>query len=710
MIPQDTVNKILDSAQIVDVVSDFVSLKRRGANFIACCPFHNEKTPSFYVSPAKGIYKCFGCGKSGTAVGFVMEHENMTYVEALKYLARKYGIEVKEKEETPEEIAARQRSESLLLVLDYTEQFFQKSLDTPEGKSIGYAYFRSRGLEDATIRKYGLGWAPKAGNALATEALAKGYKEEFLTTTGVCIKRHDGSLCDKFYDRVIFPIHSVSGRVIGFGGRTLRSDYKTANIGKYVNSPQSEVYDKSSTLYGIYFAKSEIVRQNKCYLVEGYLDVLSMHQLGIANVVASSGTSLTIPQIRLIKKFTDNVTVMYDGDSAGIHAALRGIDLILKEGLNVRVVLIPDGDDPDSYSRKHSLEEVRSFLKSAEKDFIVFKTDLLLGQAGDDPLNKAGLINDITDTLALVPDQIKRAVYVQMTSQKFGISEDAIYSRITDTRQKMLENERKEAERERMRAEREETRVNANVAEANAGAPSEPLPVDYGEPVDSIDGGYIPEGYLPPEEVGEPAAEAPETPKVTSEEGILLENPVMAPSEKELLVLILKYGLETLDFETDSEYYDKNEKFTVADFIRDAIDGREFANTVYRRTYNEYFRLYDGDATLTQDDIIRKIMDGPDRVMATLTGDLTQDKYLLTVKNFADSMTSLSSFLVINVPRAILVYNSKIVRMQEIEISEKLNAMKHGECPEEEMMALLEKFQKTAALRKKITERLGRVQ
>lgn len=710
MIPQDTVNKILDSAQIVDVVSDFVSLKRRGANFIACCPFHNEKTPSFYVSPAKGIYKCFGCGKSGTAVGFVMEHENMTYVEALKYLARKYGIEVKEKEETPEEIAARQRSESLLLVLDYTEQFFQKSLDTPEGKSIGYAYFRSRGLEDATIRKYGLGWAPKAGNALATEALAKGYKAEFLTTTGVCIKRHDGSLCDKFYDRVIFPIHSVSGRVIGFGGRTLRSDYKTANIGKYVNSPQSEVYDKSSTLYGIYFAKSEIVRQNKCYLVEGYLDVLSMHQLGITNVVASSGTSLTIPQIRLIKKFTDNVTVMYDGDSAGIHAALRGIDLILKEGLNVRVVLIPDGDDPDSYSRKHSLEEVQSFLKSAEKDFIVFKTDLLLGQAGDDPLNKAGLINDITDTLALVPDQIKRAVYVQMTSQKFGISEDAIYSRITDTRQKMLENERKEAERERMRAEREEARVNANVAEANAGAPSEPLPVDYGEPVDGIDGGYIPEGYLPPEEVSEPAAEAPETPKVTSEEGILLENPVMAPSEKELLVLILKYGLETLDFETDSEYYDKNEKFTVADFIRDAIDGREFANTVYRRTYNEYFRLYDGDATLTQDDIIRKIMDGPDRVMATLTGDLTQDKYLLTVKNFADSMTSLSSFLVINVPRAILVYNSKIVRMQEIEISEKLNAMKHGECPEEEMMALLEKFQKTAALRKKITERLGRVQ
>ena len=362
MIPQDTVNKILDSAQIVEVISDFVSLKRRGANFIACCPFHNEKTPSFYVSPSKGIYKCFGCGKSGTAVGFVMEHESMTYVEALKYLAKKYGIEVKEKEDSPEEIAARQRSESLYLVMDFAEKFFQESLKTPEGRSIGYAYFRSRGLEDSTREKYGLGWSPKGGSVFSREALAKGYKEEFLTATGVSIKRNDGSLIDKFYDRVMFPIHSVSGRVIAFGGRTLRSDYKTANIGKYVNSPETEIYDKSRSLYGIYFAKSEISRQDKCFLVEGYLDVLSMHQLGITNVVASSGTSLTVPQIRLIKKFTSNVTIMYDGDAAGIHAALRGIGLILKEGMNVRVVLIPDGDDPDSYSRKHTLEEMLSLI------------------------------------------------------------------------------------------------------------------------------------------------------------------------------------------------------------------------------------------------------------------------------------------------------------------------------------------------------------
>ena len=446
MIPQDTVDKILDSAQIVDVISDFVSLKRRGANYIACCPFHNEKTPSFYVSPAKGIYKCFGCGKSGTAVGFVMEHESMTYVEALKYLARKYGIEVKEKEDSPEEIAARQRNESLLLVMDYTEQFFKDSLKTQEGRSIGYAYFRSRGLEDATIEKYGLGWSPKSGHALAEAALAKGYKEEFLTATGVCIKRNDGSLIDKFYDRAMFPIHSVSGRVIAFGGRTLRSDYKTANIGKYVNSPETEIYDKSRSLYGIYFAKSEISKLDKCYLVEGYLDVLSMHQLGITNVVASSGTSLTVPQIRLIKKFTDNVTIMYDGDAAGIHAALRGIGLILKEGLNVRVVLLPDGDDPDSYSQKHNLEEVQAFLQANEQDFIEYKTDLLLGQSGNDPLKKAELINDIADTIALIPDQIKRAVYVQSAAVKFGINEDALYARILNTRPKMIDDERKEAE------------------------------------------------------------------------------------------------------------------------------------------------------------------------------------------------------------------------------------------------------------------------
>lgn len=706
MIPQDTVDKILDSAQIVDVISDFVSLKRRGANYIACCPFHNEKTPSFYVSPAKGIYKCFGCGKSGTAVGFVMEHESMTYVEALKYLARKYGIEVKEKEDSPEEIAARQRNESLLLVMDYTEQFFKDSLKTQEGRSIGYAYFRSRGLEDATIEKYGLGWSPKSGHALAEAALAKGYKEEFLTATGVCIKRNDGSLIDKFYDRAMFPIHSVSGRVIAFGGRTLRSDYKTANIGKYVNSPETEIYDKSRSLYGIYFAKSEISKLDKCYLVEGYLDVLSMHQLGITNVVASSGTSLTVPQIRLIKKFTDNVTIMYDGDAAGIHAALRGIGLILKEGLNVRVVLLPDGDDPDSYSQKHNLEEVQAFLQANEQDFIEYKTDLLLGQSGNDPLKKAELINDIADTIALIPDQIKRAVYVQSAAVKFGINEDALYARILNTRQKMIDDERKEAERERMREERQ-ARANAGPqsAGANAGGQSIPLPEDYGEPAGD---GYM-DGQMEPVDVPVPADTAPAR---ANAGGVYLENPVMAPVERELLKFILVSGLDTMDFESDSEFYD-SEKTTAADFIRDAIEEHPFSNSLYARTFDEYFKLYDADATLGQDDIIRSLMNSPDREMASLVGDLVEEKYRLTVKNFSDAMTSQSSFLVIQVPKAIMVYNSKIVRSQELALAARLKELGRMEKTPETMAEeaeILVKFQKVVELRKKIVGKLGRVQ
>lgn len=680
MIPQDTVNKILDSAQIVEVISDFVSLKRRGANFIACCPFHNEKTPSFYVSPSKGIYKCFGCGKSGTAVGFVMEHESMTYVEALKYLAKKYGIEVKEKEDSPEEIAARQRSESLYLVMDFAEKFFQESLKTPEGRSIGYAYFRSRGLEDSTIEKYGLGWSPKGGSVFSREALAKGYKEEFLTATGVSIKRNDGSLIDKFYDRVMFPIHSVSGRVIAFGGRTLRSDYKTANIGKYVNSPETEIYDKSRSLYGIYFAKSEISRQDKCFLVEGYLDVLSMHQLGITNVVASSGTSLTVPQIRLIKKFTSNVTIMYDGDAAGIHAALRGIGLILKEGMNVRVVLIPDGDDPDSYSRKHTLEEMRKFLEDNEQDFITYKTDLLLGQAGNDPLKRAELINDIADTIALIPDQIKRAVYVQNAADKFGIAEDMIYARIHSSRQKMIEEERKEAERERIREER---------ADANAVVPEVSVNADVA-----------------------PSQVVPEQPVPVTSAAAGFESPVLQPSEQDLLGFILRNGMSPLEFESDSPYYEEEGAVPVADFIRDALDGHEFANTSYRRVYDEYFRLYDGDPALTQTDIVRKLMDSPDRAMADMVADFVEERYQLTVKNFKDSMTAESSHLVLNVPKAILVYNSLRVKAQEMEITERLKELKHEEQTDDvmkEQFDLLIKLQKTAELRKSIVEKLGRV-
>ena len=665
MIPQETVNQILDAAQIVDVVGDFVTLKRRGANYVACCPFHNEKTPSFYVSPSKGIYKCFGCGKSGTAVGFIMEHENLSYVEALRYLARKYGIEVKEKEESAEDIAARQRSESLLLVSEAAGKFFADSLSTEEGRTIGLAYFKSRGLEEETIKKYGLGWAPRSRHALLDYAKSAGYKEEYLVDTGLCVKHDDGKLSDRFYDRVMFPVHSVSGRVIAFGGRTLRTD-KT--IAKYVNSPETEIYDKSRSLYGIYFAKNEISRSQRCYLVEGYLDVLSMHQLGITNVVASSGTSLTVPQIRLIKKFTENVTIMYDGDSAGIHAAIRGIGLVLKEGLNVKIVLLPDGDDPDSYSRKHSLQEVQDFIENHEQDFIAFKTDLLLGEAGDDPLRKAELINDIADTIALIPDPVKRTVYAQTSAEKFNIDSQIIFERVRNTREKMIEDDRRAAERDRMRRNGEEVQEQETPAAAYS-----------------------------------PAAE-PEKPTVAG--GMVLENKVLAPAEEELLWFILKYGLDPLEFETDSEFYDPEGTCNVADFIRSLLETDHFVfkNSAYRRTYDAYFALYDAHEEMGQDEIIKAMMDGEDRMVAELTGQMTEERYQLTVRNFASAMTATSTKLVMYVPRSIQVYQAKRIQVRLREIEKELK-----DASPEEQRNLLKEMQEYITVRNKIEKHLGRV-
>ena len=658
MIPQETVNKILDTAQIVDVVGDFVTLKRRGANYVACCPFHNEKTPSFYVSPSKGIYKCFGCGKSGTAVGFVMEHENLSYVEALRYLARKYGIEVVEKEESAEDIAARQRNESLLVVSEAAGKFFADSLSTEEGRTIGLSYFKSRGLEEETIKKYGLGWAPRSRHALLDYAKSAGYKEEYLIDTGLCVKHDDGKLSDRFFDRVIFPVHSVSGRVIAFGGRTLRTD-KT--VAKYVNSPETEIYDKSRSLYGIYFAKNEISKRQKCYLVEGYLDVLSMHQLGITNVVASSGTSLTVPQIRLIKKFTENVTIMYDGDSAGIHAAIRGIGLVLKEGLNVKIVLLPDGDDPDSYSRKHSLQEVQDFIENHEQDFIAFKTELLLGEAGDDPLRRAELINDIADTISLIPDPVKRTVYAQASAEKFNIDSQIIFERVRKTRDKMIEDDERTMMRER---EREQAR----------------------------------------QEVEVQAAPEPEKPVV--ENGIVLENRVLAPAEEELLWFILKYGLNPLEFESDSEFYDPEGSCSVADFIRTLLetDHFVFVNSAYRRAYDAYFALYDAHEEMGQSEILKAMMDGEDRVVAELAAQMTEERYQLTVRNFASAMTATSTKLVMYVPRSIQVYQAKRIQVRLREIEKELK-----DASPEDQVALLKEMQEYLAVRNKIEKHLGRV-
>ena len=696
MIPQDTVNKILDTAQIVEVVSDFVSLKRRGANYVACCPFHNEKTPSFSVSPTKGIYHCFGCGKTGSAVRFVMEHESMSYVEALKYLAKKYGIEVREKEETPEEIASRQRRESLMLVLDYTERFFQESLRTQEGRNLGYAYFKSRGLEDSTIEKYGLGWSPMKGTALCEKAVEDGYKPEYLVATGVCIQKDDGTLVDKFRERAMFPIHTVSGRIIGFGGRTLRSDYKERNIGKYVNSPQTEVYDKKTTLYGIYFAKSEIARRDRCILVEGYLDVLSMHQLGITNVVASSGTSLTVEQVSLIRKFTENVTIMYDGDAAGIHAAERGIGLCLKGGLNVRVVLIPDGDDPDSFARKHTLEEVKSFIEENERDFISYRTDQLIGDAGSDPVRRSNLVNEIAGTLALIPDQVKRAMYVQDVSTKFNIDESLVYSKINDAVRAMREEERKE-EMRRQRALEAGSQASAEGGIEDGAQPA-------GGDVNNTggDAGQDRDFNLSGNAGG--AAPKPEP---------LYEDPLLLPSEKELAGLILNNGMSELEFETDSEYYDPDGFVTVADFIRDAleVDGHQFSNSIMRKIYDEYFDLYDSSPDMTQEDIVRTILNGEDTRLADEAASMLSMRHELTVKDLLNSMTATSSFLVRTVPKAILVYKLLRVKKQELELAAALQKLRRqGGDNIKEQFGILQQVQKVNMMRKNISERLGRVQ
>ena len=643
MIPKETVQKILDTARVEEVVGDFVTLRKRGADLWACCPFHGEKTPSFHVIPSKGQYYCFGCHKGGSAVGFIMDYEHLSYVEALRYLARKYNIEIVEKEETAEDIANRQRNESLLLVSEYAGNFFKEQLKTEEGRAVGLEYFHSRGLTDATIEKYGLGWAPSSRHALSDAAKAVGYKDEYLLETGLCaIYDSDNSLHDRFYDRVVFPIHSMSGRVIAFGARTLKSKEAGKPYAKYVNSKESDIYVKNKSLYGIWFAKNEMARKDKCYLVEGYLDVLSMHQLGITNVVASSGTALTEGQIGLIKRFTQNVTIMYDGDSAGIHAALRGIDMFLREGMNVKVVLIPDGDDPDSYSRKHSLAEVEEFLAGAEMDFVDFKSSLLLKDTARDPLKRAEMINDIADTIADIPDAVKRSVYVDFLSDKFEIRRDILDERISATRSKRLMEEKKAADRERERSLNQEgmRRFGASTSSATDVAP-------VAEPAEATDNMVV----RPAEATGAPVQRT----------GLdaLIDNRIMATAERDLLNFILTYGTTKLEFQSDSDFYSGSDEdaLTVFDFINQALeeDNSGFENTVFRKVYEKYSQdYYEG---YSQEEIVKHLLDSEDRDVAYVAAQLsTDERYDLSIKNLRQSMMSKGSWLTLYVPKAILVF------------------------------------------------------
>lgn len=710
MIPQETVQKILDTARVEEVIGDFVTLRRRGADLWACCPFHGEKTPSFHVIPAKGQYYCFGCHKGGSAIGFVMDYEHLSYVEALRYLARKYNIEIVEKEETAEDIANRQRNESLLLVSEYAGKFFKEQLHTDEGRSIGLEYFHSRGLEDATIEKYGLGWAPSSRHALTDAAKAAGYKDEYLLETGLCAAYDsDNRLHDRFYDRVVFPIHSMSGRVIAFGARTLKSKEEGKPYAKYVNSKESDIYVKNKSLYGIWFAKNEMARKDKCYLVEGYLDVLSMHQLGITNVVASSGTALTEGQIGLIKRFTQNVTIMYDGDSAGIHAALRGIDMFLREGMNVKVVLIPDGDDPDSYSRKHSLAEVEEFLAAAEMDFVDFKSSLLLKDTARDPLKRAEVINDIADTIADIPDAVKRSVYVDFLSDKFEIRRDILDERISATRSKRLIEQKKAADRDRERLRNQTSRSGASAGSATilpgngyvTGSGNGSIAGTFGVSGSSTDG--LAYG-------GAPVAEPVEATRQSTGLDALIDNRIMATAERDLLNFILTYGTTKLEFQSDSAFYSGSDEdaLTVFDFIGQALEGdnSQFANSVFRKVYEAYSKdYYEG---YSQDEIVKRLMDGEDRDMAYVAAQLsTDERYDLSVKNLRQSMMSKGSWLTIYVPKAILVYQQSRLEDKENELKERLGEAQAAS-DDDRVLEIMQEMLKVQKALKMVKVRLGR--
>lgn len=539
MIPQDTIQQIIQAADVVEVIGDYVSLKKRGANMIACCPFHNEKTPSFYVSPVKQIYKCFGCGKAGDSVRFVMDIDGLSYPEALRSLAKKYGIEVKEREVTDEEQLAQNEKESLHIVLEFAKNYYAKQLfDTEEGQSIGLSYFKERGFNQQTLRNFDLGYSPDGWDTFTRHALASGYSLELLEKAGLTIQKEGKEPIDRFRGRVIFPIHNVSGKAIAFGARILKKDPKAP---KYLNSPETAVYHKSYIVYGINHAKTAIRNEENCFLVEGYTDVVSMHQAGVENVVASSGTSLTKEQIQLIRRFTNNITVLYDGDAAGIRASIRGIDLILEEGMNVKVVVFPEGDDPDSFVQRVGSKEFKEFIKATEKDFIRFKTELSLQEIGNDPIKRAELIGDLVATVSKIPDAIKRAVFTKEIADLLQIEEQIL---ITEGN-KIFKKNTEERERSRNNNYQERT-----AATGNFPPPPEPI------------------AFQPP-----PSVEQKRTP--------------LSYQEEECMRLLVCYGTYVIERNVI-----ENIDFTLADYVFQELKEMEFRTPNYNNLLTIYKEGY----------------------------------------------------------------------------------------------------------------------
>lgn len=573
MIDHGTIDRIMDAAQIVDVVSDFVTLRKRGVNYVGLCPFHDDKTPSFYVSPSKGLCKCFACGKGGNVVHFIMEHEQLSYPEALKWLAKKYHIEIQEKELTDEQKLAQSERESLFVVNQWARDYFRHILKNhEEGKSVGMAYLRNRGFRDDIIEKFQLGYCTESHDAMGKEALQKGYKKEFLVKTGLCYETDDHRLRDRFWGRVIFPVHTLSGKVVAFGGRVLASATKGVKV-KYVNSPESDIYKKSNELYGIYFAKQAIVKQDRCFLVEGYTDVISMHQSGVENVVASSGTALTPGQIKLIHRFTNNMTILYDGDSAGIKASLRGIDMLLEEGMNIKVCLLPDGEDPDSFARQHNATEFQAFIKEHETDFIRFKTNLLMEDAGKDPIKRAELIGSIVQSISVIPEAIVRDVYIKECAQLLHVEDRLLVSEVAKRREQQAESKAAQAERERQRAQRQ---AEQQALDTN-GEPLPPPPTEMEA--------ALPDGELPPpvldDELGGDNQPLPPPPGYLPHES--KANEELLKYERLILRMIIRFGEQIL-FQDDDQ-----QDVTVIGYIDSELRNDEltFSTPLHQQILNE---------------------------------------------------------------------------------------------------------------------------
>lgn len=588
MIDQPTIDRILDAANIVDVVSEFVTLRKRGINYVGLCPFHDDKSPSFYVSPSKNICKCFACGEGGTAVHFIMKHEQLGYFDALRFLAKKYNIEIQERELTDREKQVRSDRESMFIVNGWAQKYFSSILNNHiDGQTIGMRYFIERGFREETIKKFQLGYSLDKRDALYLEATKSGYRKEFLEKTGLIIAYEDGRINDRFRGRVMFPVHTLSGKVVAFGGRVLKKEEKTA---KYVNSPESEIYHKSNELYGIYFAKQAIVKSDRCFLVEGYTDVISMHQSGVENVVASSGTALTHGQIRLIHRFTNNITVLYDGDAAGIKAAIRGIDLLLKEGMNVKVVLLPDGEDPDSFARSHTATEFTDFIKQNETDFIRFKTRLLLSDAGNDPIKRAALIGDIIRTIAIVPDNITRTIYVRECSAMMGIDEQVVLNEINKARLK--EN-----------------------GQEQITAFTEQPPTDY----------------IPPLEEDKPSKDMVPPPLPPQEEQqVIKTNKTVSPYrryEVALIRYVVRYG-ERIIFDYKDEESDEQIKIYVAEYIKSELeeDDIHIQTPILKQILDEAAEHCTKDEFVAQ----RYFLSHPVPEISRIAADLLSDKYILS--------------------------------------------------------------------------------